>query len=301
MSSPGLYFAPQVRRRTYSWSPALTEHRCYPYRNGEEMWVSEGRPAPEGVDPTKPNAARIYNYLLGGKDNYEADRIVAHRMLSLAPDNRTVASFSREFLTGAARLAAEAGIRQFVDIGSGIPTSPSVYEVITQVDPDIRLAYIDYDPVVFAHTNAMYDGTPGVTTMLGDFRDPDDIIARLPTEAGIDLAEPIAMLLVGVLHFVLEDEAPGVVMSRFHEVMAPGSYVAFTHGATESDETWVTQTVTDTVGSTAQFVFRSRADVATIFKEFDLLDPGVAPIQHWLGDDLPETRMVVIGGIARKY
>ncbi len=262
--------------------------------------MSDERPAPRGVDPTKPNAARIYNYLLGGKDNYEADRVVAQRMLSIAPDNRTVAWFSREFLTGAAKLAAESGIRQFVDIGSGIPTSPSVHEAITAIDPDMRLAAIDYDPVVFAHTNAMYNGVPGVKTMLGDFRDPDDIIARLPGEAGIDLSQPIAILLVGVLHFVLEHERPAEVMARFHEVMAPGSYVAFTHGATESDETWVTQTVTDTVGSTAQFVFRSRADVAAIFKGFDLIEPGVAPIQHWLGDDLPETRMVVIGGICRK-
>ncbi|MBO0852815.1 MAG: SAM-dependent methyltransferase [Nocardia sp.] len=262
--------------------------------------MPEERPAPSGVDPSKPNAARIYNYLLGGKDNYEADRLVAQRMLSLAPDNRTVASLSREFLTGSARLAAEAGIRQFVDIGSGIPTSPSVYEVISAIDPEVRLACIDYDPVVFAHTNAMYNGVPGVTTMLGDFRNPDDIIDRLPGEAGIDLAEPIAILLVGVLHFVLEDEDPGAAMSRFREAMTPGSYVAFTHGATESDETWVDQTITDTVGSTAQFIFRSRADVADIFKGFDLLDPGVAPIQHWLSDDLPETRMVVIGGIGRK-
>ena len=258
------------------------------------------RPAPKGVDPAKPNAARIYNYLLGGKDNYEADRVVAKRMLSIAPDNRTVAWFSREFLTGSAKLAAEAGIRQFVDIGSGIPTSPSVHEAITAVDPDMRLAAIDYDPVVFAHTNAMYNGVPGVTTMLGDFRDPDDIIARLPAEAGIDLSQPVAILLVGVLHFILEHECPAAVMARFHEVMPPGSYVAFTHGATESDENWVTQTVTDPVGSTAQFVFRSRPDVAAIFTGFDLLDPGIAPIQHWLGDDLPETRMVVTGGIGRK-
>ncbi|MBU3063017.1 SAM-dependent methyltransferase [Nocardia sp. NEAU-G5] len=261
--------------------------------------MSNDRPAPEGVDPTKPNAARIYNYLLGGKDNYEADRMVAQRMLSIAPDNRTLATLSRAFLTGSAKMAAETGIRQFVDIGSGIPASPSVYETVMAVDPDSRLASIDYDPVVIAHTNAMFCDLPGVTPMLGDFREPDDIIARLP-EAGIDLSEPIALLLVGLLHFVLEDEKPAEVMARLHEVMAPGSYVAFTHGATESDKTWVQQTVTDTVGSTAQFVFRSRADVATIFKGFDLLDPGIVPVQQWLSDDLPDTRMVVLGGICRK-
>lgn len=262
--------------------------------------MSEDRPAPEGVDPTKPNAARVYNYLLGGKDNYEADRAVALRMLSIAPDNRLLATFSRAFLTGSAKMAAEAGIRQFVDIGSGIPASPSVYETVMAVDPESKVASIDYDPVVFAHTNAMFCDLPNVTPMLGDFRDPGDLIARLPTEAGIDLSQPIAILLVGVLHFVLEDEKPAETMSRFHEVMAPGSYVAFTHGATESDKTWVQQTVTDTVGSTAQFVFRSRADVATIFKGFDMLEPGVVPVQHWIGDDLPETRMVVLGGICRK-
>ncbi|WP_084526198.1 SAM-dependent methyltransferase [Nocardia vaccinii] len=262
--------------------------------------MSGDRPAPAGIDPTKPNAARIYDYLLGGKDNYTADRAVAKRMLEVAPENRTLAWFSRKFLTGAARSAAEAGVRQFIDIGAGIPTSPSVYETVVEVDPEVRVASVDYDPVVYVHANAITAGQAGVTPMLADFREPVDLIARLRTEAGIDFDQPVALLTVGVLHFIMDHEQPAEILARFSEVMAPGSYLAFTHGSPETDDEFVDRTASDTEGSTAQFVFRSKSEVEKLLDGFDILDPGIVTIQEWLADNLPPTRLVILAGIGRK-
>ncbi|MBY8855466.1 SAM-dependent methyltransferase [Nocardia sp. CA2R105] len=259
--------------------------------------MSDKRPAPEGIDPTKPNTARMFDYLLGGKDNYKADREAALRLLEIAPETRTLAWFSRRFLTGAAELAAQAGVRQFLDIGAGIPTSPSVYETVSAVDPDVRVASVDFDPVVYRHTDAMVGSTPAVTAMLGDFRHPDDLIERLRTEAGIDFDRPVALLLVGILHFVMDDERPAELIARFREVMAPGSYLVFTHGSTDSDDELIGRTARATDGTTAQCAYRSRSEVEKLFDGFEMLDPGVAPIQQWIGNDLPPTTLVMLGGV----
>ena len=220
-------------------------------------------------------------------------------MLEVAPDCRAVAWFGRQFLTGAALFAAQDDVRQFVDVGAGFPTSPSVHETVVKVDSVVRVACINYDPVVFAHTNAMSTGTSGVTPMLADFREPEELIERLRTEAQIDFSRPIALLAVGVLDYVMDDEHPAEIIARFGEVMASGSYMVFTHGSTESDEAFVSQTFTDTVGSTAEAVFRSRFEVEKLFDGFEMLDPGVVPIQEWLGENLPETRLVLLGGVCK--
>ena len=258
------------------------------------------RPAPEGIDPTTPNAARIHDYLLGGKDNYTADRAVAKHMLALAPESRTVAWFRRKFLTHAATLAAEAGVRQFIDIGAGIPTTPTVHDALTTITPDVRVAYVDYDPLVYAHANALYAGVPGVTPMLADFRDPDHtLLARIRTEAGIDFDQPVALLLVGVLDYILDSENPAECISRFAHVMAPGSYIAFTHAAAHSDDTLIQQLHCDTDGSTAQCVFRTEGEINALVDGFELLEPGIVPVQDWLADDLPASRWVILSGIGR--
>ncbi|MBB5916551.1 hypothetical protein BJY24_005463 [Nocardia transvalensis] len=261
--------------------------------------MAEDRPAPEGVDPTRPSSARVIDYLLGGKDNYEADRLVGDRMLAVAPETRTQAWFSRQFLTGAATFAAEAGVRQFIDIGAGIPTSPSVHEAAKKFDTSAVIASVDYDPVVFAHANAMVAGVPGVTPMLADFRTPDELIERLRAEASIDFREPVALLVVGVLHFIMDDERPAEIIARFREVMAPGSYLAFTHGSVETHDDFVAA-ATGTNGTMAECRWRSKSEIEAMMAGFEVLDPGIVPIQEWLGDDLPATRLVLLGGILRR-
>ncbi|MFE7796055.1 SAM-dependent methyltransferase [Nocardia sp. NPDC057440] len=255
---------------------------------------------PSGTDPTKPNSARVYNYLLGGKDNYEVDELVAHRMLAVAPDTRTLAWFCRQFLLHSVRLAAEAGVRQFIDIGAGIPISPNVHEVAQQIDASARVVSIDYDPVVYAHGNALLAGVPGVFSMLGDIRRPNDIIERSRTEALIDFDKPVAILIVGVLHFVMDDEHPAEIVGVLRDVLAPGSYLAFTHASDNTHADFIERSSSDTVGSSSQVRYRSPATVAAFLDGFDAVGPGLAPVQEWLGDDLPSTRVVILGGVGRK-
>ncbi|WP_024803040.1 SAM-dependent methyltransferase [Nocardia sp. BMG51109] len=262
--------------------------------------VPGARPAPKGVNPSQPSSARVFDYLLGGKDNYEADRVLAQHMLEVAPDTRTLAWFSRRFLTGATQLAAEKGVRQFVDMGAGLPTSPNVHEVAQKVDSAVRVASVDFDPIVYAHANAMLDGEPDVTAILGDFRDPGNVLHRLRTEAKIDLDQPIAMLVVGVLHFVMDDERPADLIARYRDAMTPGSYLAFTHGSTDTSEAFMHRATTGTHGSPAQIVFRSAAAIEALFEGFEILDPGIVPIQKWIGDDLPKTRLDLLGAVCRK-
>lgn len=255
--------------------------------------------APKGVDPRQPSSARVYDYLLGGKDNYKVDRVMAHRMLSVAPDTRTLAWFSRKFLVKAVQLACDAGIRQFIDLGAGIPTSPSVHEVAQQTDPSARVVYVDYDPIVYAHCNALLAGSPGVTALQGDVRNPDGILDQLKAGSLIDFSEPVAILLVGVMHFVMDHERPDEIVAAFRDRMAPGSYLAITHGSTDSDPDVMKQMSTDAENTPAQVAFRSPTHIASFFGGLQLVDPGVVPVQQWLEDDLPATRLVITGGIGR--
>ncbi|WP_308166694.1 SAM-dependent methyltransferase [Nocardia albiluteola] len=255
---------------------------------------------PEGIDPSTPSAARVYDYFLGGRDNYAADRALAEWLLSIAPDSRTVARLSRQFVLKAVELIAEAGIRQFIDIGAGIPTSPSVHEVAQKVDSAATVVSIDYDPVVHAYGNAFLSGTPGVTTMQADVRRPDDIIDRLRSGALIDFEQPVAILLCSILHFVLDDEHPAEIIARFRTAIPSGSYVAFTHPSDEVSPAGMAQLASHNIGSPTQFVSRSRTELAGFFDGFEFLGGGVVPVQDWLDGEQPTTQMVWLGGICRK-
>lgn len=262
--------------------------------------MAEADRAPAGVDPSKPNAARVYNYLLGGKDNYTVDQQVAERMLAVAPDTKTTAWFSRQFLLKAVEDAAGAGIRQFIDIGAGIPISPDVHEVAQQIAPSARVVMIDYDPVVYVHTKALLSGTSSVTAILGDIRRPDEIIEKATTEGQIDFDQPVAIVIVGVLHFVMDDERPAEIIARLRDAMAPGSILAFTHGSVDTVTDFVAQSTGDTDGSSAQVQFRTPEMVAAYLDGFEVVEPGLVPVQEWLADDLPHTKLVILGGVGRK-
>ncbi|MEV4128707.1 SAM-dependent methyltransferase [Nocardia sp. NPDC049707] len=262
--------------------------------------MAEADRAPAGVDPSKPNAARVYNYMLGGKDNYTVDQRVAERMLAVAPDTKTTAWFSRKFLLRAVEDAAVAGIRQFIDIGAGIPIAPNVHQVAQKVDPSARVAMVDYDPVVYVHTNALLSSTSGVTAILGDIRRPDEIIEKAKTEGQIDFDKPVAILIVGVLHFVMDDERPAEIIARLRDAMAPGSILAFTHGSADTIPEFVARSTGDTDGSSAQVRFRTPEMVAAYLDGFEVVEPGLVPVQEWLGNDLPPTKLVILGGVGRK-
>lgn len=255
--------------------------------------------APNPFDLGQVNSARLYDYLLGGKDSQEIDRDMAGKMLSRAPEIKTVAWFARSFALKAVEMAAEAGIRQFLDLGSGIPCSPNVHEVAQEIDPAARVVYVDYDPVVHAHCDALLANPRGVTALLGDIRRPDDILDQLKNRTLIDFNEPVAITAIGVLHYVMDDEHPTEIVSAFRDQLAPGSSLAIAHGSLDSSPE-VLAVLEGTKGSSAQVTFRSTAEAEALMAGFELLEPGVVPVQEWLRPDLPKTRLVMLAAIGRK-
>lgn len=259
----------------------------------------ESSRTPHPFDVGQPNSARVYDYLLGGKDNQDTDRDVANQMLSRAPELKTLAWFTRSFMLKAVEMAARAGIRQFVDLGSGIPNSPNVHEVAREIEPSARVVYVDYDPVVQVHCDALLAGPQGVSALLGDVRHPHDILDKLKSESLIDFDEPVAITLISVLHYVMDDERPADIMATFRDHMAPGSYVALTHGSLDSAPE-ILEVLAANKETSAQVAFRSTAQTEAFLAGFELFEPGVVPVQQWLRPDLPDTRMVMLGGIGRK-
>lgn len=261
--------------------------------------MSENDRAPQPFKGDQANSARVYDYLLGGKDNRDVDRDIANQMLSDAPDVKTVAWFARSFALKAVRMAAEAGVRQFVDLGSGIPTSPTVHEAAWEIDPSARVVYVDYDPVVHVHSEALLADPRGVSALLGDIRRPHDILDQLKNNSLIDFNEPVAILLIGVLHYVMDDEDPAGILATFRDQMASGSYLAITHGSLDTSPE-ILEVLTGNKGTSAQVEFRSAKQTEAFLTGFELFEPGVVPIQQWLRPDLPQTRMVMDGAIGRK-
>ncbi|UGT44623.1 SAM-dependent methyltransferase [Nocardia yamanashiensis] len=261
--------------------------------------ASELRRKPDSLNPEEVSAARVYDYLLGGKDNYETDREMAGRMLSQVPEIKTLVWFTRGFLLKAVEMAADAGIRQFLDLGSGIPVSPSVHEAAREIQPSAQVVYVDYDPVVVTHCDALLAGPPGVTALLGDIRCPGEILEQLRERELIDFNEPVAVILSGVLHYVMDDERPADIVATFRDQLAPGSYLAMSHGSSDSDPE-ILRVLTGTNNTPSQVKFRSTPETQAFMDGFDLFEPGVVPVQQWLRPGLPTTRMIMLGAIGRK-
>ncbi|WP_281279232.1 SAM-dependent methyltransferase [Nocardia yunnanensis] len=252
------------------------------------------------MDPFRPNPARVYNYMLGGKDNYDADREYGDRMLAVAPDTKVTAWHSRRFLLQAVRWAAQEGIRQFVDIGAGIPIEPNVHEVAQEIDDTAIVASIDFDPVVHAHSNALLTGATGVTPILADIREPDKVLELARTDAGIDFSKPVAILIVGVLHFVMDDEKPFEAVARLREAMVPGSLLVIQHASTNTHPFFKNTSTTNAVDTPSQPAFRPPEEVRRFFEGLEMIDPGLAPANEWLEGNQQSTRLVVLCGIGRK-
>ncbi|WP_029892730.1 SAM-dependent methyltransferase [Nocardia brasiliensis] len=253
-----------------------------------------------GLDPSVPNSARIYNYMLGGKDNYPIDRQVAHRLLSVAPDTKILAWFVRKFMVHAVELAADARVKQFIDLGSGIPASPNVHEVAREIHPTARVVYVDNDLVACRHCEALLARPRGVSVVQGDIRSPQQIIDQIDAESLIDFSRPVAVLIVGVLHYVMDEEYPGEIIAAFRDVMAPGSYLVVAHATDDTHPEFQSQTQSETDNTSAQLCYRSTSEIETLMKGFELLSPGIAPVQQFLGSDLPTTRLAMHGGIGRR-
>jgi len=196
--------------------------------------ISKHEPrVPEGVDVTRPSIARIYDYLLFGKDNFAADRAAADKLMQSRLEPRRLALANRAFLRRAVRFLARQGVSQFLDLGSGLPTSPSVHAVARDVRPDARVAYVDHDPIVVAHNDALLATRDGVITVRADVREPEAVLGHDALTGCLDFGRPVAVLLLSVLHFINHDEDARGIVARFRERMVPGSYLAVSIGTSD--------------------------------------------------------------------
>jgi hypothetical protein len=248
-----------------------------------DLQVTDETKAPAGVDPAVPTAARIYDYFLGGQDNFAADRAAADYLTSVAPAAPLTARANRAFLGRAVRfLAGEAGVVQFLDLGAGLPTQGSVHQVARQLVPDARVVYVDSDPMVIAHSLALDTGD--LTAVIqADLRDADAVLEHPETRRLIDFGQPVAVLCMGTAHFIA-GPAAGDAVARFRAALGPGSYLALSHahGDPQSPEY---SAGTQAYASTASGItMRTRAEIGEFFDGLDLAEPGLVRVQAWRPD-----------------
>jgi O-methyltransferase involved in polyketide biosynthesis len=260
--------------------------------------VTDDKQPPAGVDETVPTAARMYDYWLGGHNNFPADRIAALQVAEISPEVVLVAKANRAFLGRAVRyLAGEAGIRQFLDLGAGLPTGGNVHQVATGA----RVVYVDNDPMVLAHARVLQTGD-SVTVIDADLRDAGTILSHPETRRLIDFSEPLAILFVAVLHYVPDPDAHEAV-AAFISAAAPGSYLVLSH-VTGGTDPQVTAAGTAVFASTANPVTaRAREEVFAFFGDLEILDPGLVPAQQWRPDEhdpAGPTATWLLGGVGRK-
>jgi S-adenosyl methyltransferase len=260
-------------------------------------------------DSSRPNVARIYDYLLGGKDNFAADRQAAQQLVAALPNAAVLARANRRFLAAAVRYVAREGIAQYLDLGAGLPTSPNVHECARAIVPGARVAYVDNDPVAVTHAQALLATGDGVIATEGDAREPEAILADPALASVIDLAEPVCVLLVSMLHFFTAADAD-MIVGTFRERMVPGSYLIISQG--NASGAAPSEGVQNAYGRDITLTGRSDAEIAAYFDGFDLAPPGLIPVTEWPADEpdaqlpappppQPPTRKAgMLAGIGRK-
>jgi trans-aconitate methyltransferase len=251
----------------------------------------------------QPNAGRIYNCLLGGKDNYADERLAAEQLLAVVPDARTAAWANRRFLARAVRfLVQDAGIGQFIDIGCGLPAPGNIHQVARELDPGARVAYVDHDPVVVSHARALLCTAPGVCAVEGDLLDPTGIVGHPDLRAVIDLGVPVAIALGAVLHHIPDEDSPHKLAGMLMAAVAPGSYLVISHATGEDIGADAARQVRELYArASAPAVFRSRAEIAGFFEGLELVPPGIGNVAAWHADPRPAEpgRTIVVGGVGR--
>ena len=244
----------------------------------------------ETFRPDIPSPARIYDYLLGGKDNYPADRAVAESMIAQLPNVRIAVHWNRAFLRRVVRyLVGEAGIRQVIDIGAGLPTAGNTHEIALETSPEARVVYVDHDPVVLAHARNMLQGVPGTAIIEQDLLKPEDILADSVLRGLIDFDQPTAFLFLSILHFVSDEADPAGLIARLLEPFPPGSHVAISHATPDTvPEVNDVERVFDE--ATQQAHVRSRDGVARLVAGMEIIEPGLVWPPEWRpesGDEIP--------------
>lgn len=273
--------------------------------------MAKGDPTSQGIDVSNPSIARAYDFFLGGKDNFAADREMAALACQVTPDGPEAAQANRSFLRRVVRyLVEEAGIRQFLDIGSGLPTQGNVHEVAHEIDPKAQVVYVDNDPIVLAHGRALLADNQTTTVVTADLRRPDEILRHERVREFIDFDRPVGLLLFAILHHVHDVDDPPSIAASLRAALPPGSYLAVSHFHNPGDalpdvarEAAQIETVFNETLGTGRW--RSRDEILAYFGDMELLVPGLVPLPQWRPDadersEQSHTYHTFIGGVGRK-
>lgn len=244
---------------------------------------TEEAPPSADLRPEVAHPARIYDAWLGGKDNFPSDRAVADQIQKLAPDTASAVRANRAFLGRAVRAVSAHGVRQFLDIGTGLPAANNTHQVAQAVDPRARVAYVDNDPIVLVHARALMSGAGhGATTVTqADLRDPDEILAAPGVRDLLDFTEPVALMLVAVLHFLGDADDPFRLVKRLMEALAPRSFLVLSHGTSDTISAELADQATQNYNASAGLHLRPRAEVARFFEGLRMLEPGLVLAPYW--------------------
>ncbi|MBB6414509.1 SAM-dependent methyltransferase [Streptomyces sp. AK010] len=247
--------------------------------------------APRSIDISVPSVSRMYDYYLGGSHNFEVDREAARRAMEFMPGLPKIMQANRAFMRRAVRYAAGQGISQFLDIGSGIPTFGNVHEVAQAARPGARVMYVDHDPVAVAHSQAVLEGNDDAGVVAADLRKPQEILRSPEVERLIDLNQPVALLLVAILHFVEDEDDPYGAVAELCEALAPGSLLVLTHASYEGiplppERAGGAVDVYEDIRN--PLIMRSREEIARFFEGYDMVEPGLVAMPHWRPDTAPE-------------
>jgi hypothetical protein len=262
---------------------------------------------PPGVDTQRANVARVYDYWLGGTHNFLADQDAGRAIAAVEPRMRSIAKANRDFLARAVQFLGARGVDQFLDLGSGIPTSGNVHEIAQQANPAARIAYVDVDPVAIAHSKAILAGNENAAIVDGDIREPEKIVAHGTVGRLIDFSRPVGLIVLAVLHFISDAQNPGEIMATLRDRMVPGSYLVFGHATDDGSKPAVAQ-ASETVYNrnvATKLHLRSRLEIERLFAGFELVDPGLVYATMWrpkspedIQADLADYGTLV--GVARK-
>jgi SAM-dependent methyltransferase len=239
---------------------------------------------PAGIDVSRPSAARVYDYFLGGAHNFEVDRQLAQQIAAMTPNIGETMRSNRAFLRRAVRALVADGVRQFLDIGSGIPTAGNVHEVAQEAARESKVIYVDHDPVAVAHSQALLGDDERAAVLCADLREPDRILGEARQIGLLDFAQPVAVLLAGVLHFVPDSDDPAGIVAKLRDALAPGSYVLISHATADGQPAEVIEAQRLSGRTATEIVLRTRDELMRFFDGLTLIEPGLVFIPAWRPD-----------------
>ena len=240
---------------------------------------------PPDVDLSRPNAARIYDYYLGGAHNFAIDREFARKALEAFPDARAGSWINRQYLGRTVRYCLSKGIRQFLDIGSGIPTVGHTHEVAQEIAPETKVVYVDNEAVAVAHSQLILADNPRAVILRADARRPKDILNADETRALLDFDQPIALLMLTLLHFIPESDNPHAILAEYRDAVVPGSYLVLTHLTADHHPEQMNRFAALYQDSNNPVTLRTRSECADLFEGWELIGPGVGPMADWQPSD----------------